>query len=80
MASGSTANLLALLFSLFLASIASVITYRLLLHPLSKIPGPKLAAISRIYDFYYDCILGGKFVFKIEELHKQYGKADWPQP
>ena len=70
----SSANLLALLFSLFLTTIASVFTYRLFFHPLSKIPGPKLAAISRIYDFYYDCILGGKFVFKIEELHKEYGK------
>jgi len=76
----SPANLLALLFSLFLASIAWVVTYRLFFHPLSKIPGPKLAAISRIYDFYYDCILGGKFVFKIEELHKQYGRAAYTHP
>lgn len=76
MALVSSANLLALLFSLFLTSIASVVTYRLFFHPLSKVPGPKLAAISRIYDFYYDCILGGKFVFKIEELHKEYGKVN----
>lgn len=57
-----------------IAGIASVAIYRLYFHPLSKVPGPKLAALSRLYDFYYDCILGGKFVFKIEDLHKQYGQ------
>ena len=52
-----------------------VIVYRLFFHSLAKIPGPKLAALSRLYEFYYDCILGGKFVFKIEELHEQYGEC-----
>ncbi|KAF2834761.1 cytochrome P450 [Patellaria atrata CBS 101060] len=51
----------------------SVAAYRLLLHPLSNIPGPKLAAITRLYEFYFDCILAGKFGFQIEQLHKQYG-------
>ncbi|KAL2424332.1 Cytochrome P450 monooxygenase [Exophiala dermatitidis] len=55
------------------AAIASVAVYRLYFHPLSKVPGPKLAAVSRLYDFYYDCILGGKFAFKIQELHNIYG-------
>jgi hypothetical protein len=49
--------------------------YRLYFHPLAKVPGPRLAAISRLYDFYFDCLLngGGKFAFQIEQLHKQYG-------
>ncbi|KAL2424353.1 Cytochrome P450 monooxygenase [Exophiala dermatitidis] len=55
------------------AAIASVAVYRLYFHPLAKVPGPKLAAVSRLYDFYYDCILGGKFAFKIQELHDIYG-------
>ncbi|KAK3639089.1 hypothetical protein LTR56_012638 [Elasticomyces elasticus] len=50
-----------------------LILYRLLLHPLAGVPGPKLAAASAAYEFYYDCILGGKYHFKIEELHRQYG-------
>ena len=57
-------------------SLVSLVIYRLFFHPLSKVPGPKLAAVSRLYDFYYDCVRGGKFVFKIEELHKQFGKRD----
>lgn len=76
MALTSAPDLLALLFSLLVTSCASVVTYRLFFHPLSKVPGPRLAAISRFYDFYYDCIQRGKFVFKIDELHKRYGEAD----
>lgn len=31
-----------------------VYTYRLFLHPLSKYPGPRLAAASSIYEMYHD--------------------------
>ena len=47
--------------------------YRLFLHPLSPIPGPKLAALTYWYEFYYDVIKPGQYVFKIKDLHKQYG-------
>ncbi|CCC11336.1 hypothetical protein SMACR_04039 [Sordaria macrospora] len=47
--------------------------YRLTLHPLAKFPGPKLAAITRLYEGYYDVIQEGQYTFKIAELHKQYG-------
>ncbi|CZR70208.1 related to cytochrome P450 CYP3/CYP5/CYP6/CYP9 subfamilies [Phialocephala subalpina] len=47
--------------------------YRLYFSPLAKFPGPKLAALSQWYEFYYDVYLGGKFVFQIQKLHKQYG-------
>ncbi|OBT77934.1 hypothetical protein VF21_04356 [Pseudogymnoascus sp. 05NY08] len=47
--------------------------YRLFLSPLSKFPGPKIAALTSWYELYYDLILGGKYTFKLIELHKQYG-------
>ncbi|KAK3897323.1 trichodiene oxygenase [Staphylotrichum tortipilum] len=47
--------------------------YRLYLHPLAKFPGPKLAALTRLYEAYYDVILDGQYTFKIEKLHKKYG-------
>ncbi|PYI03028.1 benzoate 4-monooxygenase cytochrome P450 [Aspergillus sclerotiicarbonarius CBS 121057] len=47
--------------------------YRLYLHPLSGIPGPKLTAITRLYEFYYDVICNGRFLFQIEKMHQQYG-------
>ena len=48
--------------------------YRLYLSPIARFPGPKLAALSRWYEFYYDCVLPGQFTFHIQELHKQYGQ------
>ncbi|CZR52602.1 related to cytochrome P450 CYP3/CYP5/CYP6/CYP9 subfamilies [Phialocephala subalpina] len=47
--------------------------YRVYFSPLSKFPGPKLAAATLWYEFYYDVILNGQYEFKIQELHKQYG-------
>ncbi|KAI1101930.1 cytochrome P450 [Jackrogersella minutella] len=47
--------------------------YRLYLHPLARIPGPKLAAVTRLYEGYYDLYQSGQYTFKIAELHKQYG-------
>ncbi|OCK81439.1 cytochrome P450 monooxygenase [Lepidopterella palustris CBS 459.81] len=47
--------------------------WRLYLSPIAHIPGPKLAALTLWYEFYYDVILGGQYTFKIIELHKQYG-------
>ncbi|TVY15657.1 Cyrochrome P450 monooxygenase [Lachnellula arida] len=51
----------------------AVIIYRLFLSPLSKFPGPKLAAATLWYEFYYEVVKEGQFMFKIQELHKQYG-------
>jgi hypothetical protein len=42
--------------------------------PLSKFPGPKLAAVTSWYEFYYDVILKGRYTFKIKEMHQKYGE------
>lgn len=49
--------------------------YRVYIDPLKDIPGPKLAAATRWYEFYYDVIKQGKYVYKIEEMHKKYGET-----
>ncbi|KAI1978936.1 hypothetical protein LOZ54_006196 [Ophidiomyces ophidiicola] len=60
-----------LLFSLLYA-IGGVI-HRLYFSPLSKFPGPKLAAATLWYEFYYDVVLKGQYTFKIKSLHQKYG-------
>ncbi|MCJ1357751.1 MAG: hypothetical protein MMC33_007747 [Icmadophila ericetorum] len=54
--------------------LTSLVVYRRLLHPLSKIPGPSWAAITYLYSFNYNVIgPGSRFYLQIEKLHKQYG-------
>jgi hypothetical protein len=47
--------------------------YRIFLHPLAGYPGPKLAAASNWYEFYYDVVRRGDFTRHIQELHRKYG-------
>jgi hypothetical protein len=47
--------------------------YRLYLSPLASFPGPKLAALTLWYEYYYDGIKGGQYTFKLKELHARYG-------
>lgn len=50
-----------------------LIVYRLYFSELSGFPGPKTAAATYWYEFYYDLLCKGKYIFKIEEMHKRYG-------
>lgn len=47
--------------------------YRLFFSPISQFPGPRLAAATGWYEFYYDVIQGGVYPFRIVEMHKRYG-------
>lgn len=47
--------------------------YRLYFSPLAKFSGPKLAALTQWYEFYYEVIKKGQFLFHTQDLHKQYG-------
>ncbi|TVY90608.1 Cyrochrome P450 monooxygenase, partial [Lachnellula willkommii] len=58
---------------LVILGLAVVVVRRLYFSPLSKFPGPKLAAATILYEAYYDVIKYGQYTFKIKELHKKYG-------
>ncbi|KAJ5250815.1 hypothetical protein N7489_001225 [Penicillium chrysogenum] len=47
--------------------------YHLYFHPLSKFPGPKLAAATFLYEFYYDVVKSGMYIWEIERMHEKYG-------
>ncbi|GKT41263.1 cytochrome P450 monooxygenase sdnT [Colletotrichum spaethianum] len=50
-----------------------VIGYRLLFHPLARVPGPRLAAISNVW---YACqVRNGRMLRLGKSLHKRYGPA-----
>ena len=48
--------------------------YNLYLHPLRKIPGPKLAAIGPYLEFYHEVIRDGQYLWEIAKMHDKYGK------
>jgi hypothetical protein len=58
---------------IILAAALSLLAYRLCLHPLNHVPGPKLAAATSLYEFYHDGCLGGKYYWEIMRMHRKYG-------
>ncbi len=58
---------------LAVVSLAYGITWRLVFSPLAKFPGPKLAAVTLWYEFYYDVIKNGRYMWEIEKMHEKYG-------
>lgn len=52
----------------------ALLVYRLFLHPIAQFPGPKLAGLTRWYEFYYEIIQKGQMTFHIQDLHRKYGK------
>ena len=57
----------------FVLYVAGLYIYRLFFHPLAKFPGPKLAAISTWYEYYWDGIHRGQYIFRIKEMYEKYG-------
>jgi hypothetical protein len=43
-------------------------------HPLSRFPGPKVAAASYLYEAYYDWWRVGRYGKVIRDMHERYGK------
>ena len=47
-------------------------------HPLSKFPGPWLAALTPLYKTYYEVFRGGELLRRIQELHSIHGECCLP--
>jgi hypothetical protein len=53
--------------------VACIVVYRLCFHPLAHIPGPKLAALTFLYQTYHSFKDGSRFYKQVGLLHKKYG-------
>lgn len=79
---GSFRNIMAVLIYALVAAIlytAVLVIYRLFFSPLAKFPGPKLAAATLWYEFYYDVIKTGTYMAEIKKMHEKYGEFSSPQ-
>lgn len=54
---------------------AALMIYRLFFSPLAGFPGPKIAAVTGYYESFYDIVLNGQYVFKINDMHEKYGQS-----
>jgi hypothetical protein len=50
---------------------------RLYFSPIAGFPGPKLAAASFWYEFYYDFWKNGHYIFEIKKMHEKYGMFEY---
>jgi hypothetical protein len=63
-----------------IAILVGLVVYRLIFSPLAVVPGPNIAALTGWYEFYWDCLKSGKYMFVVEEMHRKYGMVlvKWP--
>jgi cytochrome P450 len=62
-------NVWTILAFIALVHITTTCIYRRYYHPLAKIPGPFLPAVTKLYQSYFNC----RYYLEIERLHDQYG-------
>jgi hypothetical protein len=72
----STRNVLALIGVWIVYKFAQALYNVSPLHPLSGIPGPKLAAATYWPEFYHDVIRFGCYSKEIRKMHNTYGMSD----
>ncbi|KAK7532076.1 cytochrome P450 monooxygenase-like protein [Phyllosticta citribraziliensis] len=49
--------------------------YNVYFHPLARFPGPRLAAATRYWKAWVECVQEKSFTHELEKLHARYGKV-----
>lgn len=66
-------RLLFLIPSLWAGYLFVLFVYRLYFHPLASFPGPRVAAMTYSYEFWFDVVRWGRYTHEIKRLHQIYG-------
>lgn len=74
---GIMSSFYVLTFAFLIYRLAKTV-YNVYFHPLAKFPGPKLAAATHLYEFYWSIVRDGEFIWEIERMHKKYGMCIIP--
>lgn len=69
----STAEVIVAVFFSVIIYIFLLLIYRVYFSPLSRFPGPRLAAATLWYEFYFDVVKRGRFAWEIKRMHELYG-------
>lgn len=59
--------------TIFIGSLVHTVIYNLYRHPLSKVPGPKLAGATYLYQTWFSRSDKSRYYIQIAKLHEQYG-------
>jgi hypothetical protein len=60
--------------SIFFTYLSLGTIYRLFPSPIAGLPGPKLAALTLWYEFYFDVMKKGRYEWEIKKMHAMYGE------
>ena len=69
-------GLVTAIFGILLVKWVYNVVYRIYFSPLAKFPGPKLAAATSLYEFYFDFFKKATYCYEIERMHKVYGTSN----
>lgn len=61
------------LFFVWIGYVVLRCIYNLYFHPLRNVPGPWLAAMTPLCDFWYDAVKRGNYLWEIQKMHDKYG-------
>lgn len=61
--------------ALFCSYLVGNAIYQLYFSPLSKFPGPKIAAVTLWYEIYYDVFKWGRYWVEVQRMHEKYGTS-----
>jgi|SRR5690242_12375534 len=63
---------------LFCSYLIGNLIYQLYFSPLSRFPGPKIAAVTLWYEIYYDVFKWGRYWVEVQRMHEKYGTSLYP--